>query len=71
MAGRFSAIVYPGESLYINMWKVDEDAESTTVAFESRVRERKGADGKDLVVMSGGSAVVRKKGLKETSAAKL
>lgn len=53
------------------MWKVGETADEITVAYQSRVRERKGPDGKDLVVMSGGSAVIRKKGLKETSSAKL
>jgi hypothetical protein len=70
-SGRFANIVYPGGTLVINMWKIRGDAESTTIAYESRVRERKGQDGKDLVVMSGGSAVIRKKGLKETVPAKL
>ena len=92
MSGRFAAIVYPGEHLYVEMWKIREDgglrplpllfpifwsdipsfsAETVTVAYQSRVRERKGPDGKDLVVMSQGSAICRKKGLKDTSSAKL
>ncbi|KAI9002197.1 HotDog domain-containing protein [Hyaloraphidium curvatum] len=71
MSGRFAAVVYPGETLYVEMWKVREDADTVTVAYQSRVKERKGPDGKDLVVMSQGSAVCRKKGLKDTVPAKL
>ncbi|KAI9014089.1 HotDog domain-containing protein [Hyaloraphidium curvatum] len=60
MKGRFSAVVYPGETLRVEMWKVRETADEVEVAFVSRVDQRKGTDGKGLVVMNMGSAVCRK-----------
>ncbi|KXS21886.1 MaoC-like dehydratase [Gonapodya prolifera JEL478] len=56
--GRFSSPVYPGETLRTDMWKVKEDGDKFLVAFQTRVVER------NVVVINGGVAVLRKAGAK-------
>ncbi|KAJ3343775.1 Dynein regulatory complex subunit 4 [Gonapodya sp. JEL0774] len=52
--GRFSAPVFPGETLRTDMWKVKDEGDKFLIAFQVRVVER------NLVVINGGVAVLRK-----------